>query len=94
MPDCTHPSDDLHHFIETHKDDLRTCLCDLIRARTVNPPGDEYLAAKVLTDFCDSRDIPYETFEKEVGRTNVVARVGSGRPRVLVPRTIRVRWPP
>ncbi len=85
MPDCTHPSDDLHHFIETHKHDLRTCLCDLIRARTVNPPGDEYLAAKVLTDFCDSRGIACETFEKEVGRTNVVARIGSGRPRVLVP---------
>ena len=85
MPDCTHPSDDLHHFIETHKHDLRTCLCDLIRARTVNPPGDEYLAAKVLTGFCDARGIAYETFEKEVGRTNVVARVGSGRPRVLVP---------
>ncbi len=85
MPDCTHPSDDLHHFIEIHKDDLRAYLCDLIRARTVNPPGDEYLAAKVLTGFCDACGIPYETFEKEVGRTNIVARVGSGRPRVLVP---------
>jgi len=85
MPDCTHPSDDLHAFIDSRKDDLRQCLCDLIRARTVNPPGDEHVAAKVLTGFCDSRGIPYETFEKEPGRTNVVARIGAGRPRVLVP---------
>ena len=87
MPDPDRPShaDDLRHFIDRHAHDLRGWLSDLIRARTVNPPGDEYLAAKVLTDFCDSCGIPYETFEKEVGRTNVVARIGSGRPRVLVP---------
>jgi len=85
MPDCTHPGDDLHSFIDSRKDDLRQYLCDLIRARTVNPPGDEHLAAKVLTGFCDSLGIPYETFEKEPGRTNVVARIGRGKPRVLVP---------
>ena len=85
MPNATPAADDLHAFIEARRDELCRVLCDLIRARTVNPPGDEYLAAKVLTDFCDSRGIGYETFEKEPGRTNVVARVGSGRPRVLVP---------
>ncbi len=72
-------------FFESRRDDLIRYLSDLIRARTVNPPGDEHLAAAVLTDFCDARGIPYETFEKEPGRTNVVARVGTGRPRVLVP---------
>jgi acetylornithine deacetylase/succinyl-diaminopimelate desuccinylase family protein len=75
---------DLHPFIEAHKGDLRQHLADLIRARTVNPPGDEYRAAKVLMDFCDRFGIAYKTYEKAPGRTNVVARLGRGRPRVLV----------
>ena len=75
---------DLHPFIEAHKGDLRQDLADLLRARTVNPPGDEYRAAKVLTDFCDRFGIAYKTYEKAPGRTNVVARIGRGRPRVLV----------
>jgi acetylornithine deacetylase/succinyl-diaminopimelate desuccinylase family protein len=80
----TQPSD-VREFIQAHAADLHLYLADLIRARTVNPPGDEYRAAKVMTDFCRRHGIPYETFEKQPGRTNVVARIGQGRPRVLVP---------
>ncbi|MCX5682534.1 MAG: M20/M25/M40 family metallo-hydrolase, partial [Planctomycetota bacterium] len=76
---------DVHAFIEAHAADLQTYLADLIRARTVNPPGDEFRAAKVLTDFCSRHGIPFETFEKLPGRTNVVARIGAGRPRICVP---------
>jgi acetylornithine deacetylase/succinyl-diaminopimelate desuccinylase family protein len=83
MPTPT-PSDAVHDFVRSHRDDLTRYLSDLIRARTVNPPGDEHLAVPVLTDFCDARGIAQETFEKEPGRTNVVARIGAGRPRVLV----------
>ena len=75
---------DLRPFIETQKADLRQYLVDLIRARTVNPPGDEFRAAKVVTEFCDRHGIPWKSYEKAPGRTNVVARVGRGRPRVLV----------
>jgi len=84
MPTPT-PSDAVHDFVESHRDDLVRYLCDLIRARTVNPPGEEHRAAAVLTGFCEARGIAYETLEKETGRTNVVARIGEGRPRVLVP---------
>ena len=80
----TSDTDGLRAFIENHKDDLRACLFGLIRARTVNPPGDEHRAAKVMMDFCDRHRIAYEKFEKVPGRTNVVARIGQGRPRVLV----------
>lgn len=52
---------DVSAFIEAHKPDLRQDLADLVRARTVNPPGDEYRAAKVLTDFCDRFGIAYKT---------------------------------
>jgi len=76
---------DIHAFVEARAADLQTYLADLIRARTENPPGDEYRAAKVLTDFCVRHAIAYETFEKQPGRTNIVARIGDGRPRILVP---------
>ena len=75
----------IRDFARDHAGDLRRYLSDLVRARTVNPPGDEHLAARVLTDFCRAQGIPFEVFEKQPGRTNVVARVGSGRPRVVVP---------
>jgi succinyl-diaminopimelate desuccinylase len=82
---CNPKSRDVHAFIEAHAADLRAYLSDLIRARSVNPPGDEFRPARVLTDFCQGLGLPFETFEKVPGRTNVVARVGQGRPRVLVP---------
>ncbi|MDP6380662.1 MAG: hypothetical protein QF662_04880, partial [Phycisphaerae bacterium] len=51
-------------------------LSRLIETRTVNPPGDEHLVAAIVREVFDSAGIPYEIFEKEEGRTNVVARVG------------------
>jgi len=82
-----HPprADEVRAFLGDLRGALRQILSDLIRARSVNPPGDEHLAAKVLTQFCDAEGIRIETFEKEPGRTNVVARVGRGRPRIAVP---------
>ena len=87
MGHAKHPprGDEVRSFLRDRRGALRQTLSDLIRARTVNPPGDEHLAAKILTQFCEAEGIPYETFEKEPGRTNVVARVGRGRPRIAVP---------
>jgi acetylornithine deacetylase/succinyl-diaminopimelate desuccinylase family protein len=95
MGHAKHPprADEVRSFLRDRRGDLRQTLSDLIRARTVNPPGDEHLAAKVLTQFCEAEGIPYETFEKEPGRTNVVARIGpcaascggAPGPRVAVP---------
>jgi succinyl-diaminopimelate desuccinylase len=76
---------DVHAYVQAHAADLTGYLSDLVRARSVNPPGDEFRPAKVLTDFLRGLGVPYETFEKVTGRTNIVARIGSGRPRVLVP---------
>jgi len=87
MPNRRQPSPpaEVHAFIDAYRDDLKRYLADLIRARTVNPPGDEHRAAQVLRAFCDAEGIPYTVHEKVPGRTNLVARVGRGRPRVLVP---------
>ncbi|MBE3039356.1 MAG: hypothetical protein IMZ62_11160, partial [Chloroflexi bacterium] len=85
MGSCELTPDSIRAYIQSHSADLRTYLLDLMRARTVNPPGDEFRAAKILTDFCDRYGIPYRTFEKAPGRTNVVATIGRGRPSVMVP---------
>ena len=87
MGHAKHPprADEVRLFLRDRVGDLRQTLSDLIRARTVNPPGDEHRAAKILTQFCEAEGIPCETFEKAPGRTNVVARVGRGRPRIAVP---------
>jgi len=87
MGHAKHPprADEVRSFLRDRRGALRQTLSELIRARTVNPPGDEHLAAKILTQFCEAEGIPYETFEKAPGRTNVVARVGRGRPRIAVP---------
>jgi len=78
-------SEEIRAFVEASRGDLKRHLTDLIRARTANPPGDECRAAEVLKAFCEAESIPYTTHEKVPGRTNLVARIGQGGPRVLVP---------
>jgi len=71
-------------FIRERRAELVRLLSDLIAARSVNPPGDEYLAAEVARKCFEQYGIPFETHEPEPGRTNLVGRVGEGRPRLLI----------
>ena len=85
-------ADEVRSFLASRTALLRQDLSDLLRARSVNPPGDEHRAAKVLTDFCDAERIRYKVFEKVPGRTNVVARIG--RPGAGGPRAPSGAWYP
>ena len=58
--------------------------CKLINARTENPPGNEIVAARIVEEFFTSLGIPYTLFEKAKDRTNIVGRIGSGSPTLLV----------
>lgn len=58
--------------------------CKLINARTENPPGNEIVAARIVEEFFTSLGIPYTLFEKAKDRTNIVGRIGSGTPTLLV----------
>ncbi len=58
--------------------------CKLINARTENPPGNEIVAACIVEEFFTSLGIPYTLFEKAKDRTNIVGRIGSGSPSLLV----------
>ena len=75
---------DIDAFVEANREELIQLACDLIAADTENPPGRERLAANVVEKYLDSLDIRYESFEKEHERTNIVARIGTGRPSLLV----------
>ncbi len=76
-------------FLKVHWDELVDLACQLIRARTENPPGRESLAAKVAETYFKSLGIPYTLHEKEPERANIVARIGppapaKGSPSLLV----------
>ncbi len=64
-------------------EELRT----LIRLRTVNPPGDEIVAARHLAAALGDAGVPSEVLEPFPGRGSVVARLrgdGSGGPPLLL----------
>lgn len=75
---------EIEDFVEAHRKELIQTTCDLIAANTENPPGRERLASNVVEAYLDGLGIRYETFEKEPERTNIVARVGAGKPSLLV----------
>jgi acetylornithine deacetylase/succinyl-diaminopimelate desuccinylase-like protein len=50
-------------------------LQSLIRLNTVNPPGNERIAIDYIADILKKEGIEFETFEKEEGRTNLIARL-------------------
>ncbi len=75
---------DIDSFVESRRKELIRMASDLIATNTENPPGRERLAANVVQKYLDGMGIRHESFEKEPERTNVVARVGSGSPSLLV----------
>lgn len=79
------PFHDADRWIDAHRREMTDLLAALIAARTENPPGNEHLAARVLTEFFDRHGIPHESFEAAPGRTNVIGRVGTGKPALLLP---------
>jgi len=48
---------------------------DLIRENTVNPPGNEVVAACVIKSFLDDHGIQYKTYEAFDKRQNIVAHI-------------------
>jgi len=59
-------------------------LRELIEANTVNPPGNEFRAAKVVEKYFKKYKIKYKKFEKAKGRTNIIGYIGKGKPRLFI----------
>jgi acetylornithine deacetylase/succinyl-diaminopimelate desuccinylase-like protein len=63
------------------RDEAVALLRELIRADTVNPPGNETRAANVLRDYLARRGIECRLLAREPDRANLVARIeGGGGP--------------
>lgn len=69
------------------KQEALETIVELVRMETVQPEGNEILAARYLKDILDKEGLPSEIFEAEPGRASIVARVkgnGSKRPLLLL----------
>ena len=64
------------------QDEAVGLLQQLIRLNTVNPPGNETLAAELLRGYLEPFGVECELYAREPGRANLVARIrgrGEGR---------------
>ena len=59
----------------TLRDEVTQLLQQLLRQNTVNPPGNEILAANVLRDYFARGGIEVELYARDPARPNVVARL-------------------
>jgi acetylornithine deacetylase/succinyl-diaminopimelate desuccinylase-like protein len=60
------------------RDEVTELLQELLRVNTVNPPGNEILAARILQDYFARNGIEAELYAREPDRPNVVARIRGG----------------
>lgn len=71
--------------IEKSRQEVIDLTSQLIKKETVNPPGDEYLAANIVRDYFDKHGIEYEEFAKEEKRPNILGYIGRGKsPSILL----------
>ena len=71
-------------YIEDNRDYAIKVLDKLVRARTVNPPGNEIEAVKVVMEELEAMSLPYKIHEKEKGRTNIITKYGEGAPSIML----------
>jgi len=80
----------------TLRDEVTLLLRELIRANTVNPPGNETVAAELLRDYLERNGVLCELVGRSEDRLNVVARLsgGDGPSLALLGHTDTVRADP
>ncbi len=67
------------------REEAAELLRELIRLNTVNPPGNETLAAELLRDYLEESGVLCELYAKVPERANLVARIpGRGGPRLAL----------
>lgn len=80
----------------TLREEVTALLQALLRTNTVNPPGDETVAAELLRDYLEQSGIPCELVGRTPERLNLVARLpgGDGPSLALLAHTDTVRADP
>ncbi|MFC2134555.1 M20 family metallopeptidase [Bacteroidota bacterium] len=72
------------NFFLSKKDFYTELFSKLIAAKSINPPGDEYLVAEVITNFLDSIGVEYEVHSKDEKRPNIIAKIKNGDGKKLM----------
>ncbi len=75
--------EDVISYIEGRKRELVEFCCSLIRIPSENPPGDVSSVAAAIEEWLEARGFSVDKHEPERGRVNLVAKIGAGKP-VLV----------
>ena len=80
----------------TLREEVTTLLQELLRLNTVNPPGNETIAAEVLRDYLAASGVPCELVGRSPDRLNLIARLkgGDGPTLALLAHTDTVRADP
>jgi acetylornithine deacetylase/succinyl-diaminopimelate desuccinylase-like protein len=60
------------------RDEAVGLLQQLLRLNTVNPPGNETIAAELLRDYLEANDVEVELYARTPERANLVARLKGG----------------
>lgn len=85
VPSLSETDREVVNYVEEHAQDNIEFLQELIRAKPVNPPGDEHRAAKLVQPRLEELGFEVEEYTEIEGRPNLVARLpgdGDG-PTVL-----------
>src|SRR5438309_5829948 len=71
--------------VQELREEVTSLLQELIRLNTVNPPGNETVAAELLREYLEPFGVRCELYARSPDRANLVARIpGSGDgPRLL-----------
>ena len=81
----------------TLREEVTALLQELLRLNTVNPPGNETIAAELLRDYLEQSGIPCELVGRSPDRLNLVARLpgsGDGPSLAFLAHTDTVRADP
>ena len=75
----------LAKWIDDDRDKIIGFLCDFVRAKSPNPPGDTTLAAAHVTRFLEANGLPFRVIAPQATMPNLVAAFdGTGRGKHLV----------
>ena len=95
----TRSKEKVQRLIDERREEILQLCSDMVRIPSENPPGDMGEMASFLRGFLEERGFAVEAYEPEKGRINLVARIGSGEPTLIlnghmdvVPAGDRERW--
>ena len=74
----------INEIVEERAKELTKLCCQLVQAKSENPPGDVTEAAHVVENFLETEGITYQTFEPAKGHVSVVATLGQGKPFLIL----------